>query len=78
MKEEVQKYITEILSILKEKIPSDWKHNFQLGEDGRLWLWIKIGDQYQSIIFDEEYEDKTAKEITDLIFIDLTKAGYIF
>ncbi len=77
MKKEVQIYILELLKLLKEKF-SDGKANpsLQIGEDGCLLIWIPIGETFQSIIFDEEYEDITPKEIFDDIIDCLLKAGY--
>ena len=77
MKKEIQIYILELLKLFKEKF-SDGKSNpsFQIGEDGRLWLWLPIGEIYQSIIFDEENEDMTTKEIFDDVIDSLLKAGY--
>lgn len=75
MKEEVQKYILAILTELKRKIPTD-AHCLKLGEDGRLWLWIDINGLYQSIIFDENYEDVCPEKVVEDIIISLKEAGY--
>jgi hypothetical protein len=77
MKEDVQKYILEILTRLKALLPNG-NHNFQLGEDGRLWLWVAINDKFQSIIFDESYEDILPEKIIDEITESLIDAGYEF
>lgn len=65
MKKEVQIYIAEILRRLILAFPHKSNHNFTIGEDGLLWLWIAIGDNWHSIIFDEEYEDKKPKEVVE-------------
>lgn len=76
MKEEVQKYIIELLDYLDQRIPSGGNHSFKLGEEGRLWLWVNFGDKWQSIIFDEEYENISPKETVDDIIITLKEVGY--
>lgn len=76
MKQEVQIYITRLLKLLEEKIPSGKaNHNFQIN-DGQLYLWIMINNLWQSIIFDENYEDKSPETIIEEIIIELKKAGY--
>lgn len=75
MKKEVQIYIREILAGLKALLP-DGKHNFQLGEDGRLWLWVCINGVFQSIIFDENYEDIEPDTVVVEIVKSLGEAGY--
>lgn len=75
MKKEVQIYIREILAGLKALLP-EGNHNFQLGEDGRLWLWVHINDVFQSIIFDENYEDIQPDMLVVAIIDELKKAGY--
>lgn len=75
MKEEVQKYLIEILTRIKGFLP-DGKHCFQLGDDGRLWLWVNTGKEFQSIIFDENYEDITPEKLVDEVIESLKGAGY--
>lgn len=75
MKKEVQEYILSVLKLLKEKIKTG-THSFQLGEDGRLWLWVQVGDKFQSIIFDEDYQDIEPAELVDGIVKTLVDAGY--
>ena len=73
MKKEVQIYILELLTLCKSKFN---KSNFQIGEDGRLWLWLQIEDVWQSIIFDENYEDKKPSIVFDEILDNLIEGGY--
>lgn len=82
MKEEVQVYILELLTILMKKIPCEiGAHGFFIGVDGRLTLQMKVQnaageDLFQPIIFDENYEDVTASELANNICRDLKSAGY--
>lgn len=78
MKKEVQIYIEEVLRLITELIPlkPGQNHSFQLGGDGRLWLWLLIGDTFQSIIFDDNYEDITPAQLVEGIKQDLIKGGY--
>lgn len=78
MKKEVQLYILKVLELLKINLKSEQKHNFSLGEDGRLWLWIRIevADVWQSIIFDEKYEDISPEKLVEDIIVDLKNNGY--
>ncbi len=75
MKKEVQIYIREVLAGLKALLP-EGNHNFQLGEDGRLWLWVCINGVFQSIIFDENYEDIEPDTVVVEIVKSLGEAGY--
>lgn len=75
MKKEVQIYIREILAGLKALLP-EGNHSFQLGEDGRLWLWVCINGVFQSIIFDENYEDIEPDTVVVDIVKSLGEAGY--
>jgi hypothetical protein len=76
MKKEVQIYILELLKYIREKFPSQMNHNIQIGEDGRLWLWISINDIWQSIIFTENYEDISPVDVVNQIVASFIKAGY--
>lgn len=75
MKTSVRIYITTLLKLLSERIPSD-KHSLTLGSDGRLWLWILIGEDFQSIIFDEEFCNETAEQVVEGIIKLLQETGY--
>lgn len=75
MNKEVQIYIREILAGLKALLP-DGNHNFQLGEDGRLWLWVSINGVFQSVIFDENYEEIEPDTVVIEVIDSLCKAGY--
>jgi hypothetical protein len=77
MKKEVQIYILELLKLFKEKFATANRNpSLLIGEDGNLWLWLPIGEIFQSIIFDEDYEDITPQQSFDAIIKDLSKAGY--
>lgn len=79
MKKEYQEYLVELLTLVKNKFQVENKNpSLCIGENGRLWMWIPIGEIYQSIIFDEEYEDKTPTELFNSICDDLKNAGYKF
>ena len=68
MKKEVQEYISEMLRRLILAFPHKTNnHYLTIGDDGNLWLWIYIGDKKHSIIFDEDYEDLTPKEVVEEI-----------
>lgn len=75
MKEIVQVYILKTLQALKAAIPNG-NHNFQLGDDGRLWLWVMLGEKWQSIIFDENYEDIEPEKLVSDIIEMLKNGGY--
>lgn len=75
MKKEVQIYILSILTSLNQILPGV-NHNFALGADGRLWLWIGVQDKWQSIIFDENYEDIQPEKLIEEILKSLKESGY--
>lgn len=76
MQKEAQVYLTKFLKLLQEVIPTgEANHNFQF-EGGFLVLWIMVDDRWQSIVFNEEYDDYTPEELVDDIVTQLKIGGY--
>jgi len=77
MQKEIQVYLTKFLKQLQHKIPTGKaRHNFQIGDDGVLTLWIMVNNKWQSILFDDYYDDMIPEELVDNIINHLKEAGY--
>ncbi len=84
MKKEMVVYLQEVLRILKIRIPTECNHNFSLitnkehdlGNQLCLWLRVEEKKTFQSILFDEEDDNKTPSEFVENIITDLISAGY--
>ena len=84
MNKKIQKYLEEILRLLKIRIPTEYNHSIGLitDEDWNLenqlciWIYLVEKNNFQSILFDEKDEDETPEVLVQLIIDDLIKYGY--
>ena len=84
MKKEIIEYIHQVLLILSKRIPTKCNHNFSLITNkehnlkNQLCLWIRVEEKnvFQSILFDDKYDNETPSELVEEIINNLILDGY--